>query len=106
MEKSRYYINIGTGEISQEKYDNNDDFVVHATETEIGELRRIINHMQSADIGTFFRAHVPIVEYHNDSSNDAYDENLIVAFQMIHDLGDEKTQKHIESMGILGNNSM
>ncbi|RLL46469.1 hydrolase [Oceanobacillus piezotolerans] len=104
MEKKRYFVNIGEGEISQIKYENNDDFVIFATEAEVSELRIIMNHLHDASFSSFLRAHVPIVEYHHDSANDRYDEYLTSAYQLIHDLGVEKTRKHIESMNILSNN--
>ncbi len=101
MEKKKFYINLGSQEISQLKYDNNEEFVIHATEDEVRILRDKMDDMYNADYRSFFRSHVPIVPYHNDSSNDDYDIGMTEAFQMIHDLGDEATKKHIESMGVL-----
>ncbi|SDQ29649.1 hydrolase [Virgibacillus salinus] len=101
MEKKKFYINLGSQEISQIKYDNNEEFVIHATEDEVRILRDKMDDMYNADYRAFFRAHVPIMPYHNDSSNDDYDIGITEAFQMIYDLGDENTKKHIDSMGVL-----
>ncbi|SHG48787.1 hydrolase [Ornithinibacillus halophilus] len=106
MEKKKYYVNLASLEISQIKYDNNDSYIIHATDEEVADLRNIMNHMDSALTRTFFRAHVPIMPYHKDASNDDYDQGLTEAFQMIHDLGDNSTKEFIESIVILGDNHM
>ncbi|WP_047979672.1 hypothetical protein [Ornithinibacillus contaminans] len=106
MEKKKYYVNIGSGEISQIKYDNNDSFTIHATADEIVMLRAKLDNMGESANRTYWRAHVPIMPYHNDQSNDAYDSELVETYQLLHDLGDDATREHIESIGILGENHM
>ncbi|WP_102028494.1 hydrolase [Salirhabdus sp. Marseille-P4669] len=101
--KERFYVSIGTQEISRLKAQNNDDFVIYANPHEIIELRELFDEMYDADNLTFLRAHVPIMEYHNDASNDQFDQGMINVFQKLYDLGDEKTRSHIKSMGILEN---
>ncbi|MCT2535843.1 hydrolase [Aquibacillus koreensis] len=103
MEKKKYFVNIGTLEISQMEYGNNKDFTIYATGEEVYHLREIMNEMYDSDMRGFWRAHVPYVPYHNDKSNDTYDDGIVEAFQMIHDLGDETTKEHIETMGVLDN---
>lgn len=106
MEKKKYYIDIGSGEISQIKYDNNDSFTIQATTEEISLLRAKMENMHDAGVRSFFRAHVPIMPYHNDKSNDDYDSNLTETYQMLYDLGDDEAKKHIDSIGILTDNHM
>lgn len=106
MEKKKYYVSMASGEISQIKHGNNDEFIIHATEAEVSSLRQIFNQRETADLGAFLRAHIPIREYHHDEPNDNYDSNMKQAFQMLYNLGDESTKKHIESIGVLGNNQM
>ncbi|SDM12549.1 hydrolase [Sediminibacillus halophilus] len=100
MEKKRYFVNIGTLEISQVQSGNNNDFTIIATDEEVFQLREIFDEMYNSDITAFFRTHLPI-PYHKDSANDRYDTGIVSAFQMLHDLGDEKTKSHINSMHIL-----
>ncbi|MGJ9457457.1 hydrolase [Oceanobacillus sp. CF4.6] len=106
MEKGKYYVNIGTGEISQNRYQNNDDYIIYASSEDIALLRATMENMHGASVDSFIRAHVPIVPYHNDKANDEYDVNITEAFRMLHQLGDEQTRSHIESMGILSDNHM
>ncbi|MRH44788.1 hydrolase [Aquibacillus halophilus] len=101
MEKKKYFVNIGTQEISQIEVGNNKDFTIHATDEEVFQLREKLTEMYDSDMVSFWRAHVPFVQYHNDESNDEYDDGIKKVFQMIHDLGDESTMEHIESMGVL-----
>lgn len=104
--KKKYYVNIGSREISQTKYNNNDEFVIYATEDEVRLLRQRLEGMFESDVNAFWRAHVPIMPYHNDKPNDDYDTGITDAFQMIHELGDKETKAHIENIGILGDNHM
>ncbi|RKQ29567.1 hydrolase [Oceanobacillus halophilus] len=101
MDKSKYFINVGNGEISQAKHDNNDYLTIYASDSEIGYLRRKFENMHKASFGSFIRSHIPLVEYHNDTANDQYDENMLEVYRMLHELGDETTKSHIESMEIL-----
>ncbi|WP_430784641.1 hydrolase [Virgibacillus flavescens] len=100
-EKKKYYVNMGAQEISQIKYGNNEEFIIYATDEEVILLRDKLNDMYDANTRAFFRAHVPIMAYHNDKSNDDYDIGLTGAYQMVYHLGDEETKNHIETMGVL-----
>lgn len=102
MEKKKYYVNLQSKEISQIQYQNNNMFTIHATDEEVLLLRKKLVGADVAEFDTFWRAHVPIVPYHNDPSNDRYDRNLAEAYQMIYDLGDDQTKEFIEETGMLG----
>ncbi|TMN21232.1 hydrolase [Lentibacillus cibarius] len=106
MERKKFYINLGSKEISQIKYDNNDEFTIYATTDEVQTLRYKLDNMNDADTRAFYRAHVPIMPYHNDESNDDYDNQITEAFRMVYELGDSVTKQHIESMGILSDHHM
>lgn len=103
MDKKTYYVNIATGEISQIPYQNNTDFTINANKEDVRMLRAKMDNMEDASLRSFVRAHVPIVPYHHDQSNADYDASMTEALQMIHQLGDEETRIHIESMGVLSN---
>ncbi len=106
MDKKKYHVSIASKEISQIPYGNNDDFTIYATDGEVSMLRRKMEKMHEADVASFWRAHVPIMPYHNDKANDIYDEGLTEAYQMVYELGDKQTKSHIESMGILSDRLM
>lgn len=102
MGKNKYYVNLATHEVSQIKYANNANFTIEANEDEIALLRAKLDNMHSADMRTFFRAHVPILSYDKDQSNNDYDRGFTEAYQMVHGLGTVETKRHIEEMGVLG----
>ncbi|MEC5424888.1 hydrolase [Virgibacillus sp. C22-A2] len=106
MERKKFYVSIASGEISQIEYSNNDEFIIHATEDEVVLLREKMNEMHEASMGAFWRAHIPIMPYHNDKANDKYDAGITEAYQMLYELGDEQAKDHIKSMGILEDNHM
>lgn len=101
QEKRTYYINIGSGEISQSATASTWNYRIEATDDEIYQLRSFFEDNYNTEWANFFRAHVPFLEYHHDKENDAYDETMVHVYSLIHKLGDDEAKKHIESMGIL-----
>lgn len=101
QEKSTYYINIGSGEISRSSTDSPWNFKIEATDEEITRLRQIFDENYNVEWAGFWRAHVPIMEYHHDRPNDDYDKHMIEVYRMIHELGDQEAKQHIDKMGIL-----
>ncbi|MBS4173895.1 hydrolase [Bacillus sp. FJAT-49736] len=99
--KHTYYVDLGSGEISRSRADSVWNFKIEATDEEITKLRQIFDSNYDADIEGFLRAHIPVLEYHHDRPNDISDENLLRAYQMLYELGDEDAKKHIDSIGIL-----
>ncbi|WP_174734920.1 hydrolase [Mesobacillus harenae] len=103
QQKKTYYINVGSGEISQSSTASSWNYEIKATDEEVTLLREYFDQSYTTDWQNFFRAHVPYVQYHYDRENDAYDETLTKVYEMIYELGDEQAKSHIESMGILSN---
>jgi hypothetical protein len=100
-EKKTYYISMANGEIMQTSTASPWNFKIEATDQEIIKLREFFDQNYSADWQSFFRAHVPYVQYHYDRENDAYDKTLEEIYRMIFELGDESAKEHIRSIGIL-----
>ncbi len=92
-QKKTYYISIGNGQISQVKTADTYNFEISANDEEITELREYFDQAYVEDLGSFVRSHVPFVEYHHDSNNDRYDEQLQKAYKMIYDLGNHETKR-------------
>lgn len=101
VEKQKYYVNIGDGEISQIKYHNNAQFTIYASDEEVRRLRQKFDNMHEASFNAYLRAHVPIVPYHNDKPNDDYDHNIAEVYRMLYELGDDATKQHIKQLNIL-----
>lgn len=103
MVKEKYYVNLQSQEISQAEHENNHGINIYATKSEVELLRKTFDEVHSAEFMTFFRAHVPIMPYHNAKSNDQYDKSFTDAVRLIHELGDDEARNFIEESGILGN---
>lgn len=102
MEKKKYYVSLQSKEISQIQYGNNNDFIIHATDNEVAQLRNTLNQMHEGEMSSYWRAHVPIVPYHVDKGNQQYDAELVQAFEQLYKLGDEATRTFISESGYLG----
>ncbi|HEY4552476.1 MAG TPA: hydrolase [Bacillaceae bacterium] len=100
-QKKTYYISVGPGQIMTTPNDSPWEFKIEATDDDIIKLRQIFDSNYDNSIIDFWRTHVPLLEYHHDSTNDQNDENLIRVYQMIYELGDEQAKQHIDSIGIL-----
>lgn len=102
-QRQAYYIDVGTGEISQSATSSTWSFKIQATDEEVTELRELFNQNYSTEWKNFFRAHTPYVQYHYDRENDTYDSNIQEIYAMIYQLGDQEAKSHIKSMNILPN---
>lgn len=106
MSKKKYYVSITSGEISQMPFGNNDDFVIYATNDEVRLLRSTMDSMNEADFSSFWRAHVPIKPYHKDNPNNQYDSELMEAYEMVYNLGNDETKINMRQMDIFGERHM
>lgn len=100
-QKKTYYIDVGTGGISQSATAATWSFKIEATDAEITQLRALMDQNYSTEWKNFFRAHVPYVQYHYDRQNDTYDSTIQQIYSMLYQLGDQEAKNHIESMNIL-----
>jgi hypothetical protein len=100
-QKKTYYIDVGTGEISQSATSSTWSYKIQADDEEITQLRELFDENYSTEWQNFFRAHVPYVQYHYDRENDAYDQTIQRVYGMLHKLGDNEARNHIDSMNIL-----
>ena len=100
MEKRKYYVNIGTKEISQIPYGNNTTYTIEANGEEVFQLREKFNEVFDDELGTFVRAHIPFLPYHQDSENQEYDKDLQDIFQMIYQLATMETRQAMKEAGM------
>lgn len=103
-QKKTYYIDVGTGGISQSAGSSTWSYKIQATDEEIIQLRELFDQNYSTEWKNFFRAHTPYVQYHYDRENDAYDNTIQHVYGMLHKLGDDEARNHIESMNIIPEN--
>ncbi|WP_409302298.1 hydrolase [Peribacillus sp. SCS-155] len=104
MHKESYYIYVPNGQISRDSEYSQWNFKIDATDNEIIRLRELFDEILNDDSRSFFRAHVPYVQYHYDRENDEYDEKLKQIYGIIYELGNPEAKEHIQQMGILESN--
>lgn len=100
MDKAKYYIKVGTGEINQDPTVSEWEYEIEGTEEEIGRLQQLFDRAGRASDHSFLRALTPYA-YHQDEENVRYDEALSSIYQMIYDMGDEKVKEQIKTMDVL-----
>ncbi|HEU5138522.1 MAG TPA: hypothetical protein VFT51_01015 [Bacillales bacterium] len=96
MEKQKYYVSVGSGEILSDPTATSYQFEIEATPAEVARLNALFERANSAANDGFFR-----FRDYEWSKNQNYDQTLSSIYQTIHDLGDETAREHIESMDIL-----
>lgn len=101
MERKKYFVSLQSREISQTIVGNNADFTIYATDDEVRMLRKKMDNIYDAEVDTYWRAHVPIMPYHKDASNERYDQSLTEVFKMIYTLGDEQAKQFVSESEVL-----
>jgi hypothetical protein len=107
VDKTIYYISVADGLIESESVlrgipNKNYEFVVHAADEEIAELRRRMDKVQSDEETTFKRATIPYKSADHDVATNAFNSDMLSLYHMIYELGNDEAKQHIEKMGILG----
>ncbi|SMQ78454.1 hypothetical protein SAMN05444673_3444 [Bacillus sp. OV166] len=77
------------------------DFKIKATESQVAVLERLFDKTEETDWESYFRAHIPYLEYHHQPQNKEYDLRILLIYTLLYYLGDEKSRAHIREMGIL-----
>jgi hypothetical protein len=96
MDKRKYYVSVGTGDVHDTPVASSYQFEIEATPAEAARLSALLDKANT-DAGNGF---LQIRAFENDKHK-AFDETFSSIYQTIHDLGDDTTKEHIESMGIL-----
>ncbi|HEX6923157.1 MAG TPA: hypothetical protein VF149_04970 [Bacillales bacterium] len=96
MEKQKYYVSVGSGEILSDPTVSSYQFEIEATPAEVARLNALFERANESANNGFFR-----IRDFEWSKNKDYDQTLSSIYQTIHDLGDNTAREHIESMNIL-----
>jgi len=99
--KNSYYINIQSHEIFSQPDGVEWDFKIEATSSQLSVLERLFDKTDETDWESYFRAHIPYLEYHHQPQNKEYDLRLYLIYTLLYYLGDENTRQHIGNMGII-----
>lgn len=103
VDKKTYYINVGTGEVLEDKGALNFEFEISATEEEIDKLQELFEETDNSSQGSYASSWLPWKVYYSNEANQEYDYYLTEVYRTLYKLGSEQTKRHIESMNILEN---
>ncbi|NEW08651.1 hypothetical protein GK047_21890 [Paenibacillus sp. SYP-B3998] len=103
MEKKPYFINVGTGEVLEDKKALNFEFEILASEEDIDKLQELLEETDNSSQGSYASSWLPWKVYYSNEANQEYDYYLTEVYRTLHQLGTEETKRHIESMHILEN---
>jgi hypothetical protein len=100
VEKKKYYISVGPGEVMENQGDASYEFEIDATEEDIDRLQELFEEKQNADQSSHVHALLPFIHTY-DGPNEDHDYYLRKVYRMIHKLGTEETKAQIEQMKVL-----
>lgn len=96
MDKRKYFVSVGSGEISEDPSASSYQFEIEATPAEADRLSRLFQKASGASSSSFLKMRAT-----EEEKNRSYDEALSSIYQTIHDLGDDTVRGHITSMNVL-----
>ncbi|WP_433945313.1 hypothetical protein [Paenibacillus sp. SN-8-1] len=99
--KTRYYVSV-THHLIQDVQNESAEYEVYLDDEELGLLRDKLDDLSKEDEYTLKRAPVPYKSADKDEATDSYNDKLIDVYEYLHQIGDEKTRRAIESLGVLG----
>ncbi|MBW5447817.1 hypothetical protein GE107_17315 [Cohnella sp. CFH 77786] len=100
-ERKTYYVSVGAGQVLEDKEAAAFEFEIRANEEELNKLQELFEETSSADEAAGLHFMGPITVESAEDRNSDYDAQIQQIYEWIHQLGTERTKRHIESMGIL-----
>lgn len=98
--KQTLYVSVSNKSLDTEA-SMNEQLEVHGTEEELENLRHMLERLQRDDEVTQFRAPIPYKSADHDKATDQFNEDLLKLYQIVYNLGTDKTKLHIRDMNIL-----
>jgi hypothetical protein len=100
VEKKKYFISVGPGEVMENRGDASFEFEIEATEEDIDRLQELFEEKDNADQSSYVHATLPFVHTYEGPNKD-HDYYLREVYRMLHKLGNEETKVQIEQMKVL-----
>jgi hypothetical protein len=100
MDKKRYYVAVGPGEVMENQGDASYEFEIEATEEDIDRLQELFEEKDNADQSSYVHSHLPFVNTYEGPNKD-HDYYLREVYRLLHELGTAQTKEHIEQMKVL-----
>jgi uncharacterized protein (DUF342 family) len=98
--KQTLYVSVSSKSLDREA-SMNEQLEVQGTEEELEKLRHMLEQLRRDDEATQFRAPIPYKSADHDKATDQFNNDLLQLYQVVYDLGTDKTKAHIKNMNIL-----
>lgn len=79
----------------------NEQLEVRGTEEELEILRQMLEQLQRDDEATQLRAPIPYKSADHDKASHQFNDDLLKLYQLIYNLGTDKTKAYIHDMNII-----
>lgn len=94
------YVSVSNKSLDRE-VSMNEQLEVRGTDEELEKLRQILEQLERDDQVTQLRAPIPYKSADHDKATDQFNDDLLKLYQLIYNLGTDKTRAHIHDMKIL-----
>lgn len=101
MQRRKYYVAVGTGEIVEDPSITAWEYEIEASEEEIVQLDELFDQANRQNMDVFYRVTNPIRGGKVDHNRHNYDETLQEIYRMIHRLGNAEAKQQIEDSNII-----
>lgn len=111
MDKKKYYIAVGSGQILEDKEIASFELEIEATVEEVDQLQELFQLENNEEAPIFLAPHsakdilsmgaAAWEPYKETEVHEEYDHHLVAIYRLLHKLGTAETKQHIESMNIL-----
>lgn len=98
MSLNKVYISVTQRKVYIYPNESPWEFEVIANRDIIPVFHKLFEQLGTVEASNFWRAHIPIKEYHLDKENDQYDKRLKKVYALIHEFGNEESKSFIEQL--------
>lgn len=101
MEKQKYYVGVGSGQITRQPETTEWEFEIEATEEQVARLRELFDRAAKQNLDIAYVVLHPIEGTKEDHDLKNYDHTLQEIYRMIYELGNEETKQFISEHQII-----
>lgn len=101
MKKQKYYVGVGSGQITRQPETTEWEFEIEATEEQITRLRELFERANKQNLDIAYLVLHPLEGRKEEHDLKNYDHTLQEIYRMIYELGSEETKKFIRENQII-----
>lgn len=95
MKKQKYYVGVGSGQITRQPETTDWEFEIEATEEQIARLRELFERANKQNLDIAYLVLHPLEGRKEEHDLKNYDHTLQEIYRIIYELGSEETKQFI-----------